>query len=137
MARPFENSPEEIASWRRDNRATIAQTAKHFGISDATVSRVCKLVNDNKTPIERWNDYIEDLAVELRADLARIQPQDPNDPDLIALKELIARHDTKLDPKREAELDAELEGINAELKADLAKLKAGIKHPFNDTNINT
>ena len=134
MARPFENSPEEIASWRRDNRATIAQTAKHFGISDATVSRVCKLVNDNKTPIERWSDYIEDLAVELRADLARIKPQDPNDPDLIALKELIARHDTKLDPKREAELDAELAEFEAELKADLAKFEAPGKHPFNNNN---
>lgn len=126
MARPFENSPEEIASWRRDNRATIAQTAKHFGISDATVSRVCKLVNDNKTPIERWRDYIDDLAVELRADLARIKPQDPNDPDQVALLDLIARHDAKLDPRREAELDAEL-------KVDLAKLEAPSKHPFANT----
>lgn len=133
MARPFENSPEEIASWRRDNRATIAQTAKHFGISDATVSRVCKLVNDNKTPIERWRDYIDDLAVELRTDLARIKPQDPNDPDLVALLDLIARHDAKLDPRREAELDAELAELGAELKVDLAKLEAPSKHPFANT----
>jgi DNA-binding MurR/RpiR family transcriptional regulator len=133
MARPFENSPEEIASWRRDNRATIAQTAKHFGISDATVSRVCKLVNDNKTPIERWRDYIDDLAVELRADLARIKPKDPNDPDLVALLDLVARHDAKLDPRREAELDAELAELGAELKVDLAKLEAPSKHPFANT----
>jgi len=137
MVRPFQTSPEEIVRWRRENRATIPQTAKHFEISIATVNRASRLVNDTKTPIERWRDYIDDLAVELRADLARIKPQDPNDPDLVALLDLIARHDAKLDPKREAELDAELEGINAELKADLAKLKAGIKHPFNDTNINT
>ena len=129
MARPFENSPEEIASWRRENRATIAQTAKHFGISDATVSRLCKLVNDTKTPIERWRDYIDDLAEELRADLARIKPQDPNDPDLVALLDLIARHDAKLAPKT----DAELARLDAELKADLDKLKTGIKHPFANT----
>lgn len=106
MARPFETPPEEIAGWRRDNRATIAQTAKHFGISDATVSRVCRLVNDAKTPAEKWRDYVDDLINELRADLASIKPQDPSDPDLIAIQQLIARHDAELDPKREAELDA-------------------------------
>lgn len=133
MVRPFQTSPEEIVRWRRENRATIPQTAKHFEISTATVNRASRLVNDTKTPIERWRDYIDDLAVELRADLARIKPQDPNDPDLIALKELIARHDTKLDPKREAELDAELAEFGAELKVDLAKLEAPSKHPFANT----
>jgi hypothetical protein len=133
MVRPFQTSPEEIVRWRRENRATIPQTAKHFEISIATVNRASRLVNDTKTPIERWRDYIEDLAVELRADLARIKPQDPNDPDLVALLDLIARHDAKLDPKREAELDAELAEIGAELKVDLAKLEAPSKHPFANT----
>lgn len=133
MVRPFQTSPEEIVRWRRENRATIPQTAKHFEISIATVNRASRLVNDTKTPIERWRDYIDDLAVELRADLARIKPQDPNDPDLVALLDLIARHDAKLDPKREAELDAELCELGAELKVDLAKLEAPSKHPFANT----
>ena len=133
MVRPFQTSPEEIVRWRRENRATIPQTAKHFEISIATVNRASRLVNDTKTPIERWRDYIDDLAVELRADLARIKPQDPNDPDLVALLDLIARHDAKLDPKREAELDAELAELGAELKVDLAKLEAPSKHPFANT----
>ena len=41
MGRPFETSPEEIVAWRTANKASIAQTAKHFDISTATVKRYC------------------------------------------------------------------------------------------------
>lgn len=34
-------SKHDIASWRRDNGASIANTAQHFGISPATVKRYC------------------------------------------------------------------------------------------------
>ncbi|WP_432668178.1 recombinase family protein [Pseudomonas umsongensis] len=33
--------PVEVAQWRRDSSASIAQTAKHFGISEASVKRAC------------------------------------------------------------------------------------------------
>lgn len=45
MGRPFETSPEEIVAWRTANKASIAETAKHFAISIATVKRaglLCK-----------------------------------------------------------------------------------------------
>lgn len=35
-------NPEEVAAWRKANSASIAQTAKQFGISTASVSRYCQ-----------------------------------------------------------------------------------------------
>lgn len=32
----------QVAQWRADNRASIAETAKHFSISPASVKRACK-----------------------------------------------------------------------------------------------
>ena len=43
MGRPFETSPEEIVAWRTANKASIAKTAEHFGISIATVKRAAQL----------------------------------------------------------------------------------------------
>ena len=43
MGRPFETDPKIIVAWRTANRASIAQTAAHFGISIATVKRAAKL----------------------------------------------------------------------------------------------
>lgn len=34
--------PEEVVAWRKANAASIAQTAKQFGISTASVSRYCQ-----------------------------------------------------------------------------------------------
>lgn len=34
--------PAEVALWRRDNNASIASTAKQFGISSSTVKRACR-----------------------------------------------------------------------------------------------
>lgn len=45
MGRPFETAPAEIVAWRTGNKASIAQTAQHFGINVATVKRaglLCK-----------------------------------------------------------------------------------------------
>lgn len=49
MGRPFETSPEEIVAWRTANKASIAQTAKHFGISISTVKRATALTNTKDT----------------------------------------------------------------------------------------
>lgn len=46
MGRPFTHQPAEIVAWRTANRASIAQTAEHFGISIATVKRAAMLVKD-------------------------------------------------------------------------------------------
>ncbi|MBI6887218.1 recombinase family protein [Pseudomonas putida] len=35
--------PAVVSTWRKENAASIAQTAEHFGISTATVKRCCKL----------------------------------------------------------------------------------------------
>jgi putative DNA-invertase from lambdoid prophage Rac len=39
LGRPPKVAPQEVARWRRENGASIAETARHFGISTATVSR--------------------------------------------------------------------------------------------------
>ena len=41
LGRPMAANAEEVASWRRANRASIRQTMAHFGISKATVARYC------------------------------------------------------------------------------------------------
>ncbi|BAN54194.1 MULTISPECIES: recombinase family protein [Pseudomonas] len=35
--------PVEVSTWRRENSASIAQTAEQFGISTATVKRCCRV----------------------------------------------------------------------------------------------
>lgn len=49
MGRPFAHQPAEIVAWRTAHKASIAETAEHFGISIATVKRAAMLVKD-KTP---------------------------------------------------------------------------------------
>lgn len=39
LGRPPKVPHQEVARWRRENGASIAETARHFGISTATVSR--------------------------------------------------------------------------------------------------
>lgn len=41
MGRPKAADPKVVAEWRRDNKASIAETATHFRISAATVKRYC------------------------------------------------------------------------------------------------
>lgn len=41
LGRPMAADPKAVASWRRDNKASISQTMKQFGISKATVARYC------------------------------------------------------------------------------------------------
>lgn len=41
LGRPKAQDGVAVAAWRRENRASISQTAKHFGLSDATVKRYC------------------------------------------------------------------------------------------------
>lgn len=45
MGRPFAHQPAEIVAWRTANKASISQTAEHFGISLATVKRAATLAN--------------------------------------------------------------------------------------------
>ena len=52
MGRPFETPPAEIVAWRTANKASIAQTAEHFGISIATVKRAAQLCKQG-TPAAR------------------------------------------------------------------------------------
>ncbi|MBI1404188.1 MAG: recombinase family protein [Porphyrobacter sp.] len=42
LGRPPKVAPQEVARWRRETGASIAETARHFGISTATVSRACQ-----------------------------------------------------------------------------------------------
>ena len=39
VGRPKERDPSEMATWRQEQGASIAETAAHFGLSDATVKR--------------------------------------------------------------------------------------------------
>jgi len=41
LGRPRACDPAEVASWRRKNDASIAATARHFGVSVPTVKRCC------------------------------------------------------------------------------------------------
>lgn len=42
LGRPKAASANEVVKWRMSNHASIASTAKQFGISSATVSRYCR-----------------------------------------------------------------------------------------------
>lgn len=44
MGRPQAADPQVVVRWRKENRATIAETAGHFGLSDATVKRYGRAV---------------------------------------------------------------------------------------------
>ena len=41
LGRPMAADASEVVSWRKENRASISQTAKHFGISPTSVKRYC------------------------------------------------------------------------------------------------
>lgn len=41
LGRPVAQDREAVRAWRRDNGASIAKTATHFGVSTATVKRYC------------------------------------------------------------------------------------------------
>ncbi|MXP27914.1 recombinase family protein [Porphyrobacter algicida] len=41
MGRPVAANAAEVAAWRKANQASISETAKHFKVSTATVSRYC------------------------------------------------------------------------------------------------
>ena len=43
LGRPMAADRIEVQSWRKNNAASIAQTAAHFGLSTATVKRYCSL----------------------------------------------------------------------------------------------
>lgn len=41
LGRPKSNEPDVVREWRAAAKASISHTAKHFGISEATVKRYC------------------------------------------------------------------------------------------------
>lgn len=41
LGRPFKADSATVANWRRSANASISETAKHFGLSSATVKRYC------------------------------------------------------------------------------------------------
>lgn len=41
LGRPFKADKATVAKWRSDNRASIADTSRHFRLSTATVKRYC------------------------------------------------------------------------------------------------
>jgi putative DNA-invertase from lambdoid prophage Rac len=41
LGRPKALNPNDVVNWRKTNAKSIAETARHFGISKATVSRYC------------------------------------------------------------------------------------------------
>ena len=44
LGRPAAGDRAEVATWRKDNRASISATARQFGLSEATVKRYCTKV---------------------------------------------------------------------------------------------
>ena len=42
LGRPRAVQPEAVRVWRTDNKASLSQTAMHFGVSLATVKRACQ-----------------------------------------------------------------------------------------------
>jgi putative DNA-invertase from lambdoid prophage Rac len=41
LGRPVKSDASAVRQWRLDNKASIATTAAHFGLSDSTVKRYC------------------------------------------------------------------------------------------------
>ena len=41
MGRPKQGDPVAVVSWRRENKASISATAKHWNLSEPTVKRYC------------------------------------------------------------------------------------------------
>lgn len=41
LGRPMANDAAAVAAWRKSNSASIKETARQFGLSDATVKRYC------------------------------------------------------------------------------------------------
>lgn len=41
LGRPVAQDPSQVATWRNENKASIAATARHFGLSVSTVKRYC------------------------------------------------------------------------------------------------
>jgi len=41
LGRPFATDSESVRTWRKENSASIAETAKQFGLSASTVKRYC------------------------------------------------------------------------------------------------
>lgn len=91
MARTFENKPEDIVKWRRENRATIPQTAKHFEISIATVNRASRLVNDTKTPDEQFREFMEKTREKISEAVREFKRKVPNDPMIAAMEEFLIK----------------------------------------------
>lgn len=44
LGRSIAGDRTAIATWRKENAASIAQTATHFGLSTATVKRYCSAI---------------------------------------------------------------------------------------------
>ena len=42
LGRPVEHNAAAIATWRAENKASIAETARHFGTSESTVKRALR-----------------------------------------------------------------------------------------------
>lgn len=42
LGRKMAANPHDVSAWRRENRASISETAKHFSISEPTVKRYCR-----------------------------------------------------------------------------------------------
>ena len=48
MGRPVKMDALQVAAWREENKASITETAAHFGISAMTVTRYCREAKDQK-----------------------------------------------------------------------------------------
>lgn len=45
LGRPKRADAATVANWRRENRASVSATARHFDVSPATVKRYCSLAH--------------------------------------------------------------------------------------------
>lgn len=89
-----ELTQQAIKRARRKGEGSIAELAKRFGVSPATVKRICQGITPgelepledaiedavrHKVPVSigalDLSEYLESMAADLRADLARVEPK--------------------------------------------------------------
>jgi hypothetical protein len=51
--------PVKVARWRRLNKASIAKTAEHFGISNRSVAKAC---SEQAEAVRAWREDQEELS---------------------------------------------------------------------------
>ncbi len=65
MVNIFKTQPREIVDWRKQNGASLRETAEHFGCSVATVTRAERLIKLTDKPPGMSSKEIQELRAKL------------------------------------------------------------------------